>query len=200
MSNKYVLLIGGVPGVGKSSISGYIARSLGFDIILSGDYLREFARPLIGESFPEMNLSVYDSWSKFGEKSRENILNGFLRQTEIMNKGAESVIKRSIKNGERIILETLYFYPEFIDQYREEMVCLYLYINDENVHKEHLEERINYTHPNSPGTRLSAHLFEYRIMMRHSLAFCKEKNIRTFEMSNYIKTRNEIEKYLEGEF
>jgi 2-phosphoglycerate kinase len=199
LNKKYVLFIGGLPGVGKSSISGYIARKFGYDIILSGDYLREFSRPLIEKSFPEMIPSVYDSWSNFGDKTPENILKGFLRQTEIMNKGSESVLKRSIKNGEKVILETLYFYPHFIETYRDNVIFIYLYISDERVHKEHLEERTQYTHPLSSGTRLSAHLYEYRIMMNYSLDFCKEKNIKTFEMSKYTEARTEIENYINGE-
>ena len=31
------LLIGGIPGVGKTSISGYIARQLNINIVMSGD-------------------------------------------------------------------------------------------------------------------------------------------------------------------
>ena len=39
--NKTVILIGGVPGVGKSSISGYLAHELKFDIVrISKGYLR----------------------------------------------------------------------------------------------------------------------------------------------------------------
>ncbi|EQD77245.1 2-phosphoglycerate kinase, partial [mine drainage metagenome] len=42
--------------------------------------------------------SVYDSWKFFGDMTDENILKGFMKQIEIMNKGTESVINRSIKN------------------------------------------------------------------------------------------------------
>jgi 2-phosphoglycerate kinase len=58
-----IIFIGGIPGVGKSSISGYIASRLCIDIVLSGDYLREFARPLIhGDEGRILNVSVYDAW------------------------------------------------------------------------------------------------------------------------------------------
>ena len=65
-SKKVVILIGGVPGVGKSSISGYLSRELGFDIVLSGDYLREFLRPFIKSDQQIASSSVYDSWKFFG--------------------------------------------------------------------------------------------------------------------------------------
>ncbi|WP_162509717.1 AAA family ATPase [Thermogymnomonas acidicola] len=40
-----VVLIGGIPGVGKTSMAGAVARMLDIDIVLSGDYLREMVRP-----------------------------------------------------------------------------------------------------------------------------------------------------------
>ncbi len=197
--NKTVILIGGVPGVGKSSISGYLAHELKFDIVLSGDYLREFIRPYLGEDYKIAMSSVYDSWQYFGDKTQENIIRGFLRQTEIMNKGIEKVFERADQNGEKIILETLYFYPDFIQKLRNVVLPIYLYIENEVEHKHHLEDRSNFTHPRSHGSRLSAHLFEYRLMMKKSLEFCNEHNIRTFDMTDYIGSRDKILKYVRGE-
>ena len=197
--DKTIILIGGVPGVGKSSISGYLAHELEFDIVLSGDYLREFIRPFLGEEYKIAMSSVYDSWQYFGEKTRENIISGFLKQTEIMNRGIEKVIERADKNGEKIIIETLYFYPDFITKFNDSVLPIYLYIQNEKEHKEHLEARSRFTHPKSHGSRLSAHIFEYREVMKKSLEFCETHNVKTFDMTDYLRSRDKILGYIRGE-
>ncbi|MDE1860571.1 MAG: hypothetical protein KGH72_02520 [Candidatus Micrarchaeota archaeon] len=67
-SKTTVIIVGGIPCVGKSSICASLAKSLGIGIVLSGDYLREFIRPIIAEDsrYTVLNTSVYDSWKKFG--------------------------------------------------------------------------------------------------------------------------------------
>jgi 2-phosphoglycerate kinase len=198
-SKKVVILIGGVPGVGKSSISGYLSRELGFDIVLSGDYLREFLRPFIKSDQQIASSSVYDSWKFFGEKTDENIIKGFLKQAEIMNMGTESTIRRAIDNGEKIILETLYFYPDFLDKYSDSIIPTYLFINNEGDHRKHLEERSEYTHPKSHGSRLSAHLYEYRIIMNKSLEFCERNGIKVFDTTDYLHAREQVLSYAREE-
>ena len=82
MKDSYIFLLGGVPGVGKTSISGHIARELGINIVISGDYIRESLRPF----FPVddvINMSVYDSWKMFGENTDENLIKGFIEQGKI---------------------------------------------------------------------------------------------------------------------
>ena len=188
-----------ITGVGKSSISGYLSRELGFDIVLSGDYLREFLRPFIKSDQQIASSSVYDSWKFFGEKTDENIIKGFLKQAEIMNMGTESIIRRAIDNGEKIILETLYFYPDFLDKYSDSIIPAYLFINNEGDHKKHLEERSEYTHPKSHGSRLSAHLYEYRIMMNKSLEFCGKNGIKVFDTTDYLNAREQVLSYVREE-
>ena len=174
-SRKKVIFIGGTPGVGKTSISGYLAKVLGIDLVLSGDYLREFLRGSDPERFRSLAVSVYDSWKLNGERSQENLLKGFMEQTRIMNRGFESVIGRSVKNGEPLILETLYYLPGFLETFSQSVVTFYLYIGDESTHRLHLNERTRFTHPGSPGERLSAHLDESRrLFMTGYLDFTQE--------------------------
>ena len=89
MEKVPIIIIGGIPGVGKTSISGYLARQLNINIVLSGDYIREIIRPF----FPEdhvINFSVYETWKKYGENNEENVINGFLNQGEIINKATNA--------------------------------------------------------------------------------------------------------------
>ena len=199
MGRKYSILLGGVPGVGKSSISGYIARNLDIDIVLSGDYLREFSRGLLSKpDVDSIGVSVYDSWKLFGEKNRENIIRGFARQSEILAPGITRVLERSQKNGEYLILETLYFSPELVPkEILDQCIALYIYISDEEVHRNRLLERGKFTHTNSPGERLASHLPEYRTVMDRCVETSRKMGIKVFDNMDYGRTRDEIMKYVE---
>lgn len=204
MKKNQAILIGGIPGVGKTSISGYLAWKLGIDIVMSGDYLREFLRPFSSDlNMGIMEMSVYDAWQKFGERTHENIVRGFMEQGKIMNTGTNRILKRSIQNGEPLIIETLYFLPSQMDSdIIGKITSFYIHISDRNVNAERLIDRKRFTHFNSPGERLAGKLDEYRMMMERSLDECRTYGIRVFDNLNYEETRKLILEYVmnqEGE-
>lgn len=191
-----IILIGGIPGVGKSSISGYIARELGIDLVLSGDYLREFVRPVCPD-LEVLQVSVYEAWRNYGPESRDTVLRGFLEQARVINSGTSAVLRRAVANGESLILETLYFVPSQLDRdVLSGIIPLYIYISDRETNAKRLNERQQYTHFNSPGKRLADQLDRYRIMMSHSLEECEKFGIRTFDNQDYMKTREQILDYV----
>ncbi len=189
-----VIIIGGIPGVGKTSTSGYLAREFNINIILSGDYLREFLRPY---NTNILNKSAYEAYKLYGEKNEKNIIKGYLDQTKIMYKGINAILNRSIKNGEPLILETLYFMPEFIDKnIIDKIISVYIDISDINIHKNRLKSRINYTHFNSPGERLIDQLDVYKIISNYSIENSKNKNVLIVDNINYDETREKIKNYV----
>lgn len=195
-----VILVGGIPGVGKSSISGYIARNLDIDIVLSGDYLREFARPLLSENDADIiGVSVYEAWKLFGEENSDNIRKGFLAQGEILNRGLNAVLSRAIRNGESLIVESLYFIPSQIEpEILKNIIAFYIHISEKELNSQRLLERERYTHFNSPGKRLSEQLDRYRVMMDYSLEECARYGIKAFDNLNYLDTRDKILQYVKS--
>ena len=201
MNHPKIVLIGGIPGVGKTSIAGEIAKALDIDIVLSGDYLREFIRPF-GDyaKFSVMSRSVYDAWTSFGERNRENIVSGFLAQSEVMNAGISAIIRRAVGNGEDVVIEQLHFVPSQLGKDMiNQIIPIYLYIHDIGVHRDRLKERVNFTHANSPGERLADQLDTYRFMMDYSLEESRSYGIKIFESSDYRKTLKDVLAFVESE-
>lgn len=195
-----IILVGGIPGVGKSSISGHLARNLGVDIVLSGDYLREFARPLLTPKDSEIiGTSVYEAWKLFGVENRDNITKGFLAQGKILNRGLNAVLSRAIKNGEPLIVESLYFIPSQIEpDVLKSITSFYIHISSREINSQRLLERGKFTHFNSPGKRLSDQLDRYRVMMDYSLEECRQYGLKVFDNLNYMDTREQILQYVKS--
>lgn len=195
MQKNKIIFIGGVPGVGKTSISGMVARRFGIDIMLSTDYLREFVRPLVKDENARdiLSVSVYEAWRKFGEKNDKNIINGYLKQSDYICSGISAAISRASKNGENLIIESLYFNEELAETIKREGVCAaYIHISDFQTHVNRLNERQMYTHFNSPGQRLSAQLDVYGTIMKYSKQLAREKDIETFDNLNFQETAKSI--------
>jgi mevalonate-3-phosphate-5-kinase len=191
-----VILIGGIPGVGKTSLSGFIGREFNINIILSGDYLREFMRPYTDIS--AMKESVYKAYSIYGEKNKENIIQGYLDQSKFMYGGINAVLRRAIKNGEPLILETLYFIPELLDpDIREKIIMIYIHIPDRSLHEDRLKERVNYTHFNSPGERLVEQLPVYEIIEKYSMENCG-RDVLIINNKDFPATKIKLKGYIES--
>jgi len=192
-----VILIGGIPGVGKTSLSGFISREFNINITLSGDYLREFLRPYADN--PAMGESVYNAYRIYGEKNEENIIKGYLNQSEFMYKGINAVLRRSIDNGEPLILETLYFNPEMIaSDIRNKIIMIYIHIPDKSLHGNRLKERIDYTHFNSPGERLVEQLPVYSVIEKYSMDHCGD-DVFIVDNTDFPITKNTLINYIKGQ-
>jgi mevalonate-3-phosphate-5-kinase len=190
-----VIIVGGIPCVGKTSICGEIARQLGIDIMLSTDYLREFLRGAVaGDSdYDLLNTSVYDAWKRFGEHNKDNIIKGYREQSAIISMGINSLIERASKNQESVVIETLYFVPEQLPALKNPGVLpIYIQVSDIGVYRKMMLERDKFTHPGQPGGRLVPHIDEYRFMAEDALNECKKYGIKVFDNLDYIKTRDEV--------
>lgn len=195
---RFCIFIGGVPGVGKSSISAHIASKLRIGNVLSGDYLREFFRAYHPDD-RVMAMSVYDAWQLFGEKNRGNIVKGFREQASLMVPGISRIIERSDRNGELTIVETLYFLPSLYSKILDRTIPIYLFVSDGDIHSSKLMERTKYTHLRSPGERLSSHLWEYRIMMEESLEECRKFGILKVDTVNFESALKQVMEFIGDE-
>ncbi|MHB1830379.1 MAG: P-loop NTPase family protein [Candidatus Micrarchaeaceae archaeon] len=201
MTDYAVIIVGGIPCVGKTSMCGYLARRFNIDIMLSTDYLREFLRSAVSEdkAYDFLNSTVYDAWKKFGERNKENIVKGYREQGKIISKGINALIERSNKNKESLIIESLYFMPDQLPALNNSnVISFYIQVSDNERYKKMITERAEFTHPGQSGDRLIMQVDAYKFMAEDALESCKKNGIPVFDNLDYIRTRNDIVKFVES--
>ena len=107
-----LILIGGSPGCGKSTIATALASRLDIFRTQSTDMLREVMRVLIPEALlPVLHRSSFDAWrvlpdSAGSENDREDLIaRGFRSQADLLNVACEAVVQRAVRERVSLVLE-----------------------------------------------------------------------------------------------
>lgn len=137
MTNKAILICG-IPGTGKTTLSTNLAKLLNIDQVISTDFIREIKRSLIKKEYNLILFSVtHNSWKLFGDKTNENILCGAKEHARAIFPEIIHLIKNSQKEGRDIIIEGVHLIPEILDTLKEikmKIVYIYLYVEDKEEH------------------------------------------------------------------
>ena len=113
-----LILIGGAPGTGKSTLSSALAAHLDIVRTQSTDMLREVMRMMIPERLlPALHTSSFTAWKKLpldweGEQRTEALINGYLTQAELLSVALEGEIQRALQERVSMILEGVHIHPE----------------------------------------------------------------------------------------
>lgn len=119
-----LLLIGGVTGVGKSTVSHEICYRLDIPQIQSTDMIREIIRaylappivPFLQYSSFEAFKAIPDVKSKRGLfKKSPPVVEGFLSQLSILQPALQSSINRALQEENHMIIEGVHILPTEID-------------------------------------------------------------------------------------
>lgn len=185
MSGPSILLIGGVPGCGKTTLAGCLARRLSINLVLGGDLLREFARGIVPEDeHSALFEHVYDCWrlTKAERPTSTSVVQGFEMQGALMNRGVRRVLQRGLDDGESMVLEYIHLLPDQLGDLARgaEVFPLLLVAEDPKVHEDRLRNRGVDTHVRSRPQRLIDHLQEYRWMQERLIASARGAGIPVF--------------------
>ena len=119
-----LLLIGGVTGVGKSTVSHEICYKLDIPQIQSTDMIREIIRAYLAPPIvPLLQYSSFEAWkaipnvkSKHGLfKKSPPVVEGFLSQLSIIKPALQSSINRALQEENHMIIEGVHILPTEID-------------------------------------------------------------------------------------
>jgi 2-phosphoglycerate kinase len=147
LDRPLVVLLGGVTGVGKSTVATQLANRLGITRVVATDQVRQVVRAFFSREFmPAVHHSSFDvaRATSTPDDNGEGTVEGFLRQVEDIAPGIEALIERAISEGSRIVIEGVHLLPDVPSaRLRERAVTVQalLAVRDEQAHRAHFHMR-----------------------------------------------------------
>lgn len=117
-----LVLLGGVPGTGKSTVATELANGLGIVRTQSTDMLREVMRILIPKRVsPLLHTSSFAAGREVGNdfhaiKDEESLLYGFQRQAELVEVACQAVLERALNERVSLVLEGVHIRPSLVQR------------------------------------------------------------------------------------
>lgn len=161
-----ILLIGGVTGAGKSTISSEVAYRLDIGRIQSTDMMREIIRAyLTPEAVPTLGYSSFEAWrglaSPPDEQSGETenpVIAGFLSQFSTIKPALVAAIGRAVKEQHDLIIEGVHIVPTMLglEDARKQAIVVPLMLA--TMEKSALEKQLKRRGREKSGRRASRYL------------------------------------------
>ena len=143
-----IILIGGVSGVGTSSISYEISRKLGIKSMINTDMIRQVMRKIVSKELSpvihESSFIAHKALRVTPPLESDIVLAGFKDHVGTVSLGVEAVIERALTEGISIIIEGVHIVPGFIrkDLLEKDNVLMFtLTLDGEEAHKNRLYSR-----------------------------------------------------------
>jgi 2-phosphoglycerate kinase len=161
LNRPLLVLIGGVTGVGKSTLATQLAGRLGITRVIATDQLRQVVRAFFSHDFmPAVHHSSFDvaaALRAYGDDPSGTVA-GFLRQAHDLAPGIDALAQRAISESTPIVLEGVHLLPDIPDpNLRRQAVAVRVLLTarDEHAHRAHFHARA-LNSPRSPERYLKA--------------------------------------------
>ncbi len=193
-----LVVLGGAPGVGKSTISTRLAVRFGITRIVTTDTIREVLRTVIPPSvLPELHVSTYESVGTGIDPGEV-----YLRQARVVGGALVAVTRRLMTERRSVIVEGVHLLPgELLAALGEHAsrpvaVELLLTLDDQAVHLAHLQARSG----NEPGRGGQRSLEQFAVIRTlHDLLAGRARN-GGVEVLDLAQPRRLTERLLERLF
>ncbi|WP_456420582.1 2-phosphoglycerate kinase [Thermococcus sp.] len=182
-----VVLLGGVTGVGKSTIATELAFRLSIRTIIGTDTVREVMRKIIAkELLPDLHASSFLAWR---ELKANSLIEGFESQVRHVSVGIKAVLNRVQREGMNAIIEGIHLVPGFIEADGNTFMYI-LTVTDRKALEAHFYERSRYS--KRPAEYYIEHIDEILWLQEYIVRKAKEHGIKVIENVELEKTVNEI--------
>ena len=192
-----VVLVGGAPGVGKSSLASELSYRLGIARIVSSDSVRQALRSLISaELSPALHASSFSAWRaellpselKSAKPKRKRVVRGFQRQVQQLTTALLAILDRNIEEATSLVLEGIHLVPGFMPLAEREgatVVELVLHVTDEEKHRSYFGVRELQTGRRRNSEAYLAHFDEIRILQNFMVERAEEEGVPVIETSDF---------------
>lgn len=191
-----VILIGGAPGVGKSTLAAELAYRLGIPRLVSSDSLRQALRSLISpELSPALHRSSFSAWEAellpgeqpTAEPEPKQVIRGFQRQVQQLVTALFAVVSRNIEESTSVVLEGIHLVPGFTPVERfsgATVVELVFVVSDPEVHRTHFSAREAQTDARRSSKTYLEHFTEIRTLQDFILERAEEEGVPVIEAAD----------------
>jgi 2-phosphoglycerate kinase len=147
LERPLVVLLGGVTGVGKSTVATQLAGRLGFVHVIATDQVRQVVRAFFSHEFlPSVHHSSFDvarALSSLPEDDQATVA-GFLRQVHDIAPGVDALVERAISDRTPMVLEGVHLLPDLPSPAllaRATAVRALIAVRDPDAHRRHFHAR-----------------------------------------------------------
>ncbi|MFX0094789.1 MAG: 2-phosphoglycerate kinase, partial [Candidatus Hodarchaeota archaeon] len=186
-----VVLIGGVTGIGKSTIAKELSYRLGIHNTIGTDSIREVMRKTVSrEVAPELHESSFLA-QKHVEAPPviDRLILGFERQCFMVSVGINGIIERSKKEGINGVLEGIHIIPGYFKTDLGVFPYI-LQLTDIEAHKERIYSRSDESR--GPPERYLRHIDSITSIQRYIQNQAKAHDVPVIENIDAEKTINYI--------
>ena len=193
-----LLILAGVNGVGKSTLSMEIANNLKIKRVVSTDSIREVLRSNIDSlESPELHRST------FSVGRHKHPIYDWEDCSNILSDGINAIIDKSRREGVDLVMEGVHIKPdnEIIRKWEEGggvAIGVILYVHNEENHKQMLISREKETWRNAE--RYLSSFEKIRKIQNGILDFGKPLNWKTIDLSTGINAIDEISHWFDLEW
>jgi 2-phosphoglycerate kinase len=187
LDRALVVLLGGVTGVGKSTVATQLASRLGITRVIATDQIRQVVRAFLSSDFvPAVHHSSFDVSRALWASSHagSDIVAGFVQQAHDIAPGIEALVERAVSEGTQIVIEGVHLLPDIPSHaLRDQAVTVQalLAVGDAQVHRSRFQARAAQT-PRASRRYLEG--FErIRVLQDHLVARARDAGITIIDES-----------------
>ncbi len=192
-----IVMLGGAPGVGKSSVAGEVGARLRISSVIPTDAVRQVMRQLVAETLaPMLHLSSFDAHRALRSPvpaDHDPVVVGFQSQVDMVSTGVRGLIDRAIQEGTGLVVEGVHMVPGVYDKdvelwSKQAVICqALLAVEDVDSHRAHFLARAEQASHRSADRYLDA-FDELRRIDAYVQSCARERGVRIIAMEQLDNT------------
>ena len=198
-----IILVGGITGTGKSTLTTELAYRLNIVRTQSTDMMREIVRCYLpATEIPTLSYSSFEAWrglmgqgQALPKSGDAQVISGFLSQCKIVKHGLEATIYRAVKENHDLLIDGVHVLPSKLelDISRDQALVIPLMLAVP--HKKTLRKRLKYREREQPeraSSRYLKQLDQIWMLQSYLLMEAEEHNIPLIINVEIEETMNKI--------